>query len=146
MDLWKMLEEKKLNKFNMYLYMFSYTLILMNTMLGQIKLISGILSNLSDISIILLIFKCVIQSQKYKKRTVMLIFLTLTVVILSYIKSNENALIKLVLLIVASYGIEFEKIVKYDIKLKTILMVIVVTAYNLGLTTIFIKYREDRNN
>ena len=108
-----MLEEKKLNKFNMYLYMFSYTLILMNTMLGQIKLISGILSTLSDISIILLIFKCVIQSQKYKKRTVMLIFLTLTVVILSYIKSNENALIKLVLLIVASYGIEFEKIVKY---------------------------------
>ena len=138
-----MLEEKKLNKFNMYLYMFSYTLILMNTMLGQIKLISGILSTLSDIS---LIFKCVIQSQKYKKRTVMLIFLTLTVVILSYIKSNENALIKLVLLIVASYGIEFEKIVKYDIKLKTILMVIVITAYNLGLTTIFIKYREDRNN
>ena len=62
-----MLEEKKLNKFNMYLYMFSYTLILMNTMLGQIKLISGILSTLSDISIILLIFKCVIQSQKYKE-------------------------------------------------------------------------------
>ena len=123
-----MLEEKKLNKFNMYLYMFSYTLILMNTMLGQIKLISGILSTLSDISIILLIFKCVIQSQKYKKRTVMLIFLTLTVVILSYIKSNENALIKLVLLIVASYGIEFEKIVKYDIKHKKILMVIVITA------------------
>lgn len=141
-----MLEEKKINKFNMYLYMLSYTLILMNTMLGQIKLISRILSTLSDISIILLMFKCVIQSQKYKKRTVMLIFLTLTVVILSYIKSNENALIKLVLLIVASYGIEFEKIVKYDIKLKTILMVIVITAYNLGLTTIFIKYREDRNN
>ena len=141
-----MLEEKKINKFNMYLYMLPYTLILMNTMLGQIKLISRILSTLSDISIILLMFKCVIQSQKYKKRTVMLIFLTLTVVILSYIKSNENALIKLVLLIVASYGIEFEKIVKYDIKLKTILMVIVITAYNLGLTTIFIKYREDRNN
>ena len=36
--------------------------------------------------------------------------------------------------------------ISYDIKLKTILMVIVITAYNLGLTTIFIKYREDRNN
>lgn len=141
-----MLEEKKLNKVNMNLYMISYTVLLMNTMLGQIVTISGILNILSNIAIGLLLVKCIIQTQKYKKSIAILICITLIVTILSYIKSNENALVKLFLLIVASYGIEFEKLVKYDIKIKIILMLIVIISYNFGLTTVFIKYRDDRYN
>lgn len=141
-----MLEEKKINKINMHIYFFAYTLILMNTMLGQIELISGLLNSLSNLAIILLVLKCIFQSNKYNKNTFIIIVVTLCIVILSYIQSKEIALVKLALLIISSYGIDFGKLVRYDIKIKTIFILIVIIAYNLGLTTVFIKYRENRSS
>ena len=114
-------------------------------MLGQIIVLKAPLKIMSNLAIIIMLIKFIVQSTKYKKKTLLIMIFTLLIATISYIKSREIALIKLVLLVLASYGIEFKKIVKYDIKLKSILMLIVIIAYNLGMTNVFLKYRDDRH-
>ena len=118
---------------------------LTSTMLGQIIVLKAPLKIMSNLAIIIMLIKFIVQSTKYKKKTLLIMIFTLLIATISYIKSGEIALIKLVLLVLASYGIEFKKIVKYDIKLKSILMLIVIIAYNLGMTNVFLKYRDDRH-
>ena len=118
---------------------------LTSTMLGQIIVLKAPLKIMSNLAIIIMLIKFIVQSTKYKKKTLLIMIFTLLIATISYIKSREIALIKLVLLVLASYGIEFKKIVKYDIKLKSILMLIVIIAYNLGMTNVFLKYRDDRH-
>ena len=118
---------------------------LTSTMLGQITVLKAPLKIMSNLAIIIMLIKFIVQSTKYKKKTLLIMIFTLLIATISYIKSGEIVLIKLVLLVLASYGIEFKKIVKYDIKLKSILMLIVIIAYNLGMTNVFLKYRDDRH-
>lgn len=142
-----LIKKIKLEKisFNEILYMLIYTMTLTSTMLGQITVLKAPLKIMSNLAIIIMLIKFIVQSTKYKKKTLLIMIFTLLIATISYIKSREIALIKLVLLVLASYGIEFKKIVKYDIKLKSILMLIVIIAYNLGMTNVFLKYRDDRH-
>lgn len=142
-----LIKKVKLEKmsFNEILYLLIYTMTLTSTMLGQIIVLKAPLKIMSNLAIIIMLIKFIVQSTKYKKKTLLIMIFTLLIATISYIKSREIALIKLVLLVLASYGIEFKKIVKYDIKLKSILMLIVIIAYNLGMTNIFLKYRDDRH-
>lgn len=142
-----LIKKVKLEKmsFNEILYLLIYTMTLTSTMLGQIIVLKAPLKIMSNLAIIIMLIKFIVQSTKYKKKTLLIMICTLLIATISYIKSREIALIKLVLLVLASYGIEFEKIVKYDIKLKSILMLIVIIAYNLGMTNVFLKYRDDRH-
>ncbi len=142
-----LIKKIKLEKisFNEILYMLIYTMTLTSTMLGQITVLKAPLKIMSNLAIIIMLIKFIVQSTKYKKKTLLIMIFTLLIATISYIKSGEIVLIKLVLLVLASYGIEFEKIVKYDIKLKSILMLIVIIAYNLGMTNVFLKYRDDRH-
>ena len=142
-----LIKKVKLEKisFNEILYMLIYTMTLTSTMLGQITVLKAPLKIMSNLAIIIMLIKFIVQSTKYKKKTLLIMIFTLLIATISYIKSREIALIKLVLLVLASYGIEFKKIVKYDIKLKSILMLIVIIAYNLGMTNVFLKYRDDRH-
>lgn len=142
-----LIKKIKLEKisFNEILYMLIYTMTLTSTMLGQITVLKAPLKIMSNLAIIIMLIKFIVQSTKYKKKTLLIMIFTLLIATISYIKSGEIALIKLVLLVLASYGIEFKKIVKYDIKLKSILMLIVIIAYNLGMTNVFLKYRDDRH-
>lgn len=142
-----LIKKVKLEKmsFNEILYLLIYTMTLTSTMLGQIIVLKAPLKIMSNLAIIIMLIKFIVQSTKYKKKTLLIMICTLLIATISYIKSREIALIKLVLLVLASYGIEFKKIVKYDIKLKSILMLIVIIAYNLGMTNVFLKYRDDRH-
>ncbi len=142
-----LIKKVKLEKmsFNEILYLLIYTMTLTSTMLGQIIVLKAPLKIMSNLAIIIMLIKFIVQSTKYKKKTLLIMIFTLLIATISYIKSREIALIKLVLLVLASYGIEFKKIVKYDIKLKSILMLIVIIAYNLGMTNVFLKYRDDRH-
>lgn len=142
-----LIKKIKLEKisFNEILYLLIYTMTLTSTMLGQITVLKAPLKIMSNLAIIIMLIKFIVQSTKYKKKTLLIMIFTLLIATISYIKSGEIALIKLVLLVLASYGIEFKKIVKYDIKLKSILMLIVIIAYNLGMTNVFLKYRDDRH-
>ena len=142
-----LIKKIKLEKisFNEILYMLIYTMTLTSTMLGQITVLKAPLKIMSNLAIIIMLIKFIVQSTKYKKKTLLIMIFTLLIATISYIKSGEIVLIKLVLLVLESYGIEFKKIVKYDIKLKSILMLIVIIAYNLGMTNVFLKYRDDRH-
>ena len=142
-----LIKKVKLEKmsFNEILYLLIYTMTLTSTMLGQIIVLKAPLKIMSNLAIIIMLIKFIVQSTKYKKKTLLIMIFTLLIATISYIKSREIALIKLVLLVLASYGIEFKKIVKYDIKLKSILMLIVIIAYNLGMNNVFLKYRDDRH-
>ena len=132
-------------KWHLTVILLIYTMTLTSTMLGQIIVLKAPLKIMSNLAIIIMLIKFIVQSTKYKKKTLLIMIFTLLIATISYIKSREIALIKLVLLVLASYGIEFKKIVKYDIKLKSILMLIVIIAYNLGMTNVFLKYRDDRH-
>lgn len=84
-----------------------------------------------------------LNAKKYKIKEIFIMgILTLLIGVSTYITDKENLLI-VMLFIISFKSIDFEKVIKYDIAVKIILITILLILYELGFTTEYVTYRAD---
>lgn len=128
--------------FKKNLFFLCYFLVLFNIMFSQVIFLSPFLKYLRIISTFLLLFLCLLNFFKMNK-TDILIFVIL--IILSFVTkfvSGTSTILNLVLLIIAFKGIDLDKLIKFDIKIKILFLLIVSILYFLGYTNVNLHYRN----
>lgn len=130
-------------KLNVLIFYVGYTIILANLMFQQVYSVVNILGIANIVCLGLLFFNCIINILKIKKKREMIIlFVVIILAVITRIISNNSIILMLCLLIISFRNIKFEQIVKYDLCIKTLFLIIVVSCYFLNLTTVNLHYRD----
>ena len=112
---------KKINLYNFMFYLL-YFFIIFYYMCGRINGVSIIRNIINIIIPFGLIFIIIIQSKKYSKKSLLICLSIIMVVFFSYLISHNKDLLITTLFIIASKNIEVDKLIKYDMVVKLILM------------------------
>lgn len=115
----------------------AYLMLMASVMLSSISCLNNFLSIIQIIGVLMLTLIFVFQNEVLKKNTFLRILAVVVISFLSYYFSKnstltDSSIIMLVLMVLASKNIDFDKIVKFDFWIKSILVVIVVLLYFLG--------------
>lgn len=139
------MKRNSLNKLNVskILFYFAYSLICFNYMSSSVLFMKNYHKLLAFFSVGCLFIIFLIQSNLYKKKSLLFIFIALSIGLLSYIISGDNALIIIVLLVISSKKINFNKVVKFDLIIKIIFILIILLLYKFGETEYITRYRDD---
>lgn len=107
------------------IFLISYFFLLLYSFVGANAGIHNILSRISNISLMLVAVSFLFQLKRFKKKNLLiLLFISLLSIILLY-NSEDFLFVKLVLLIVLTNKIPFDKRIKIDLKIRIILILIV---------------------
>lgn len=103
----------------------------------NIVFLSGYLIAIKLLGILLLICYFVINL-KYKnidKNKVILLSLVTISGLISYFLTTDTTIIELIIIVMASLGLDFDKVVKKDFIAKILILILIVSCYYLGYTT-----------
>ena len=98
---------------------------------------------ISIIVTVLLFFLILLQEEKYKKQEFLKLLFLLILSIISYCVSKCNYILMSFLFVIACKKIDVKKVIKFDIKLKSLLIIITIIFYKIGLAENIIMYREN---
>lgn len=132
---------KKIN--SIYLFYCAYTLFLFSMMFSSVNVISNFLEYFKYGIYAIISLAIIIQSKKYYLKEFIYMIVCISVSFVSWRVSNNNNLFIMVLFIFAMKQIDFNKLVRYDLKLKIFFMISVVILYVMGCTDTFYMYRDD---
>lgn len=135
---------KKIN-IKILLFFLGYSLVLFSDMFSAVKAVSNIVNYIDYVGLGILLY-LIILSLKEQKVTYYKFFTIILVIALLFIVkiySGDNLLLKLFLITLAFKNIKIDKFFKYDMWIRIIYMIIVITLYKIGLTSTYIMYRED---
>lgn len=132
-------------KINITLFYVAYTIMIFFWMFTNVKFVSTLNTYLIKISYIIVALSCLFGFSKRDLKNKKNIFLlgALICSLISWIITDESTLAVLILFIIAAKNIKFNEIVKYDFKLRSLFIIIVVLLYVLNLTNDYYMYRED---
>lgn len=135
------LAKTKKNNFQKTLFYVCYTLMIAQNMLNRVESIVPVLEVLPKMTIALLVLLCGMNVLKMRRKTAILIFASVLLSSIVAIITSDSTLLTAVLTIVACKNINLERLMKYDICLKTLLLILVVVLYYAGLTAVNLHYR-----
>ena len=130
-------------KLSNFLFYTAYILMLIYYMGSNIIFLQNIQNKILILSYLLLVINFVVQSSKYKVKSIVIIILCIAISLISWKVSNSSEIAVLIIFIVSLKNIKFNDLVKFDIKAKIALVIVVLIFYGLGLTDVYYKYRED---
>ena len=121
------------------MFYIAYALLMATVMFSKVPSLNIVLSLFQIIGIALLSIVIILKNKILKKNTlVKLIFITIISLISYYLSRNstisDSSIVMLILIVFAAKNIEFDKIVKFDLKIKLIFLIMVIALYFLGLT------------
>ena len=134
--------KRKVN-LNKLIFYIAYILMLIYYMGSNIVILSNIKGYIIKFSYILLFIDCITHFTKYKVKSLILIFICIVVSFISWRISGSGDIAILILFITSAKNIEFNNLIKFDIKIKSILLCVVLVAYILGMTDVYYMYRTD---
>lgn len=136
--------KKSKNNINIYNVLFdiAYILLLISVFCTKVVFLNNYLSSIKLVSLLLFLYVCLIQSKKYKRKTLMTIVLILFLNAITLYFSKETSLITLFLIVFASKNIEINKFIKKDIIFKILIIVFLFILSQFGLTNEHIFYRN----
>lgn len=104
---------------------------------ANIVFLSGYLPIIKLLGILVLICYFVInlKYKKLNKSKLSLLFLVAISGLMSYYLTTDTTIIELVLVVIASIGLDFNKIIEKDFKVKLLILILVVSCYHLGYTS-----------
>lgn len=135
------MDEIKLGKSSLFYYL-AYTLFMLTEMFTNVIFITGYVRYIKIVMVLLLFAHLVVQPKGFNKQTLWKMFLITIILVLSFIKSTVNSNLLLFFLIFCIKDIDLDRLVKYDLKLKTIFLIIIVTLYYMGFTDNYYLYRN----
>lgn len=125
------------------LFWTSYILIIISTFCIEIDFVEPYIKYMKIIAIVLLIFKCLIQSKTYNVKTILIIILLSILGIITFFTSKDETFIILLLFIFSLKDISFENLVKKDFYIKLIILLFIFIMYFCGYTS---EYLISRNH
>ena len=135
------MKEKLVNIEN-YLFYFSYFLFLVYSFFGHIPALSKTLKLLTNCSLAIILFVFILGIKNYKKNELFKLIIVLCISILYLFISNDFIIFKLVLILIVSKNISFDKKAKYDCLIRTILLTIMYVIYKAGIAPDVIGYKN----
>ena len=129
-------------KVNVFLFYFCYTVMLASMMFQQVFVIGSFLTKAYQAIIVILLFVCFMNMSNMNKRRILIAFLTIILAFLTRFISGSNVLLTICLFVIACKDINFDNIVKYDLKIKTLFLIMVIILYFLGMTNVNTHYRN----
>ncbi len=129
-------------KINVILFYFCYIVILAATMFRYVTGIGDFLQKIYQPIIYVLLLVGIMNMEKITKKKILVLFLLAFLVMITKYISGTNTILLLCLSIIAFKDIDFDKFVKFDIRLKIPFTIIVSIFYFLGLTAVNIHYRD----
>lgn len=123
----------KLKDLNNIIFYIAYFFFLLYAFFGTIEVFSEPLKALTNISMIMIVFSFFLQLKKYNAKE---IFVLLLLLLLSYIyisKTENFVLLKLILIIIVSKDVSFDKRISFDMKLRIVFCILMILFYNLGI-------------
>ena len=123
-------------KLNVALFYACYTIIVSCYALRQTVFLSEFASTLNTAAEIVLVFVCLMNIFKMPKKTVLAMLAVLCLAFFTKLHSSSSILLPICLLVIAAKNIHLEKIIKYDIKLKILLLILTTSFYFAGLTLV----------
>lgn len=115
------------------IFYFAYFFFMLYAFFGTIDIFSDSLKTLTNISIFLVGASFVLKIKNYNFKELIIIF-SLILLSFIYIDKTENfVLLKLILIIIVSKNISFEKRILFDIRLRIIFLVLMLILFNLGI-------------
>lgn len=139
--MWK-INLKKSNITNFIFYL-TYSLICFNYISSSVLFMKNYHNLLAFFSMLFLLLTFILQSNKYKKNSLLFILIAILLGFFSYIFSGDNAFLIMVLLIISAKRINFDKVVKFDLIIKIIFVLFVLLLYKYGGTEYIFRYRDD---
>ena len=112
-------------------------------MFTNIKIVSNICEPLINCSILLLIICCLIQSNKYSKKSFPLIIVLICSFIANAYITGNTTLLLLLLFCLACKNVDIDKLINFNWKFQLLLILVVIICYFLGVTNNFYLYRAD---
>ena len=134
---------KKINISNLLFYI-SYFLLVVQSMTRWVHLeIIPSFSTVCNIIIpLLLLLVFILKNNKINKKVFLVILLLTILTITSMFITNGNAIWNIVLFLITSKNINLDKLIKFDLIIKTIVIIIIFILYKNGLTDDIVIYRN----
>lgn len=126
-----------------WMFYILYTLFLTINICSNVIFVAPIKLLISIIVTVLLFFLILLQEEKYKKQEFLKLLFLLILSIISYCVSKCNYILMSFLFVIACKKIDVKKVIKFDIKLKSLLIIITIIFYKIGLAENIIMYREN---
>lgn len=116
------------------LFYLSFALFAFETFFGHIDFINKYKIILSISEILLLILCFVLQSTKYDFKTLFFVILILIGLLVSFLTTNNSIVFMTFLYIICSRNLDFERFVRFDIKLKILFVILLCIFLATGIT------------
>ena len=125
------------------LFYFCYIIFIFSSMFANVKFLSIFMNKINYIIYLGLLLCILLKIKTYRKKELIFMVFSLIVITISWIISKNNSIFILFLFIFAMKNIEFDSLIKFDLKMKILFVPIVIGLHYLGLTNDLIMYRED---
>lgn len=130
-------------KISTLIFYIAYSMLLFSIMFSNVHYINKFINTIENIGLLILILNIFIQDIKYPKKSMLLIIILTIPVLISSLICNERVILKLILLIISSKQLDFNRFIKYDLIIRIIFLFLVLFLYKINLTTIIEIYRSD---
>lgn len=128
---------------NTILYYLAYALAIFAWLFTNVDFVSNYLGKILNVSYIILIINFALVLREFTWRSLFIIITSIITTFISWQVSETSTIAILLLFIISAKNIKFDSIVKYDLYLKIIFGLIIITLYFKGATTNYIMYRSD---
>ena len=125
------------------LFYTAYTILMFKTICGRLDFVQNVGEYMTIIELLLLTVCILIQTRYYKVKTIIFMFAILLICLYSYVITRNANIMILFFFIFAMKNIDFEKLLKYDIKMKIMLLLLNIVFISLGLLENIITYRDN---
>lgn len=123
----------KLKNLNNGIFYIAYFFFLLYAFFGTIDIFRAQLKTLTNISILMIALSFFLQLKKYNAKEIFILLLLLTISVIYILKTDNFLLLKLILIIIVSKDIEFDKRVSFDMILRIAFLIVMVFLYNFGI-------------
>ena len=133
---------RKIKILSKTIFCLCYFWMLGTLMLKKVDVIGPFLSSVYPFCLNLLFVSAVLNVLFVPKNKILIYFVVLFLAVLSKIFTGSDFIFSLGMLILASMNINTEKLIRIDIKFKFVLIVLVSILYFLGMTSVYLHYRD----
>lgn len=127
----------KIKKISIYCFYIAYALLIFETMFSRLNVLENYKRLFLYFELLLLLFSFVFSLQKDLKampiKKLLFYFLSLFIVVLSYKHTNSATFLMIILFVLSSSEIEFNKFIKFDMKYKIIMLLVMIFFIKIGL-------------
>ena len=123
----------KLKDLNNVIFYVAYFFFLLYAFFGTIDTFREPLKMLTNISMSMIFLSFFLQLRKYNAKEIVVLLLLLLLSLIYISKTDNFLLLKLILIIIVSKDVAFDKRISFDMKLRVVFLILMMLLYNLGI-------------